>query len=160
MQDTKLQAMGPAAVGLITMHHYNADLDNPENRRFVAAWKNAYGVDSTPDFVAVGGYDGMAALVHAIHATHQRLVVVERAVTPLADGGATRQLTGRVAARLGATPISSIPATAASPVIAAASVGSISCDTSSSMLDDRITARSMMFSNSRILPGHAYVESR
>ncbi len=73
VQDTKLQAMGPAAVGLITMHHYNADLDNPENRRFVAAWKNAYGVDSTPDFVAVGGYDGMAALVHAIHATNGKL---------------------------------------------------------------------------------------
>ena len=73
VQDTKLQAMGPAAVGLITMHHYNADLDNPENRRFVAAWKDAYGVDSTPDFVAVGGYDGMAALVHAIHATNGKL---------------------------------------------------------------------------------------
>jgi len=73
VQDTKLQAMGPAAVGLITMHHYNADLDNPENRRFVAAWKNAYGVDSTPDFVAVGGYDGMAALVHATHATNGKL---------------------------------------------------------------------------------------
>jgi branched-chain amino acid transport system substrate-binding protein len=73
VQDTKLQAMGPAAVGLITMHHYNADLDNPENRRFLAAWKNAYGVDSTPDFVAVGGYDGMAALVHAIHATNGKL---------------------------------------------------------------------------------------
>ena len=27
-QDIKLQAMGDAAVGLITMHHYNADLDN------------------------------------------------------------------------------------------------------------------------------------
>ena len=72
-QDTKLQAMGPAAVGLVTMHHYNADLDNPENRRFVAAWKDAYGVDSTPDFVAIGGYDGMAALVHAIHATNGKL---------------------------------------------------------------------------------------
>ena len=32
-QDTKLQAMGDAAVGLITMHHYNADLDNPENKK-------------------------------------------------------------------------------------------------------------------------------
>ncbi len=31
-QDIKLQAMGDAAVGLITMHHYNADLDNPANK--------------------------------------------------------------------------------------------------------------------------------
>jgi len=68
-QDIKLQGMGPAAVGLITTHHYNADLDNPENKRFVAAWKKEYGADSTPDFVAVGGYDGMAAIVHAAHAT-------------------------------------------------------------------------------------------
>ena len=31
-QDIKLQGMGDAAVGLITMHHYNADLDNPEEQ--------------------------------------------------------------------------------------------------------------------------------
>ena len=65
-QDTKLQAMGPAAVGLITMHHYHADLDNPENKRFVEAWKKEYGPRSTPDFMAVGGYDGMAAIVHVV----------------------------------------------------------------------------------------------
>ena len=68
-QDTKLQAMGPAAVGLITMHHYHADLDNPENKRFVAAWKKDYGPDSRTDFMAVAGYDGMAAIVHAAKAT-------------------------------------------------------------------------------------------
>jgi branched-chain amino acid transport system substrate-binding protein len=65
-QDNKLQAMGPAAVGLITMHHYNADLDNPENKRFVAAWKKGYGADSTPDFMAVGGYDSMAAIAYVV----------------------------------------------------------------------------------------------
>src|SRR6202049_814327 len=68
-QDIKLQAMGDAAIGLITMHHYNADLDNPKNKAFVAAWKQAYGADSTPDFTAIGGYDGMAAIVHAVQAT-------------------------------------------------------------------------------------------
>src|SRR6476646_4275853 len=41
-QDTKLQAMGDAAVGLVTMHHYNVDLDNPENKLFVSEWKKAY----------------------------------------------------------------------------------------------------------------------
>jgi branched-chain amino acid transport system substrate-binding protein len=68
-QDTKLQAMGQAAVGLITMHHYNADLDNAENKRFVTAWKKDYGANTTPDFMAVGGYDGMAAIVRAVQAT-------------------------------------------------------------------------------------------
>jgi branched-chain amino acid transport system substrate-binding protein len=72
-QDIKLQSMGDAAVGLITMHHYNADLDNAENKKFVAAWKETYGPDSTPDFVGVGAYDGMAAIVHAIHATKGKM---------------------------------------------------------------------------------------
>jgi branched-chain amino acid transport system substrate-binding protein len=72
-QDIKLQGMGDAAIGLITAHHYNADLDNPENKRFVAAWKKEYGADSVPDFTAVGAYDGMAAIVHAIHATKGKM---------------------------------------------------------------------------------------
>ena len=65
-QDTELQKMGDDAVGLITVHHYNADLDNPANKRFVAAWKKEYGADSTPDFMAVQGYDGMAAIAHVV----------------------------------------------------------------------------------------------
>jgi len=65
-QDTKLQGMGDAAVGMLTIHHYNADLDNPENKRFVAAWKKEYGENSTPDFMAVGGYDGMALIVDVV----------------------------------------------------------------------------------------------
>src|SRR4030095_2666638 len=74
-QDTKLQAMGSAAVGLITMHHYHADLDNPENKRFVEAWKKDYGANTTPDFMAVGGYDGMAAIVHVVHALKGKIEV-------------------------------------------------------------------------------------
>jgi branched-chain amino acid transport system substrate-binding protein len=69
VQDIKLQGMGDAAVGLVTMLHYYADLDNPQNQRFLAAWKKEYGADSTPDFMAVGAYDGMAAIVHAVQAT-------------------------------------------------------------------------------------------
>jgi branched-chain amino acid transport system substrate-binding protein len=72
-QDNKLQGMGQAAVGLITMHHYHADLANAENQRFVASWKKDYGADSTPDFMAVGGYDGMAAIAHAIQATKGKM---------------------------------------------------------------------------------------
>jgi branched-chain amino acid transport system substrate-binding protein len=72
-QDIKLQAMGDAAIGLITMHHYHADLENAENKRFVASWKKDYGPDAVPDFMAVGGYDGMAAIVHAIQATKGKL---------------------------------------------------------------------------------------
>ena len=64
--DHKLQSMGDNAVGLITAHHYNADLDNPANKRLVAAWKQEYGANATPDFMGVQGYDGMAAIAHAV----------------------------------------------------------------------------------------------
>jgi branched-chain amino acid transport system substrate-binding protein len=64
--DHKLQSMGDDAVGLITAHHYNADLDNPANKRFVAAWKQEYGANATPDFMGVQGYDGMAAIAHIV----------------------------------------------------------------------------------------------
>jgi branched-chain amino acid transport system substrate-binding protein len=64
--DYKLQGMGDEAVGLITIHHYNADLDNPLNKRFVATWKKDYGADSSPDFMGVQGYDGMAAIAHVV----------------------------------------------------------------------------------------------
>ena len=73
VQDIKLQGMGDAAVGLVTMLHYYADLDNPQNKRFVAAWKKEYGADSTPDFMGVGAYDGMAAIVHAVQATKGKM---------------------------------------------------------------------------------------
>jgi branched-chain amino acid transport system substrate-binding protein len=66
VQDTKLQGLGDVAVGVITLGQYQADLDNPVNQKFVAAWKKAYGEDSTPDFMAAAGYDGMAAIVDAI----------------------------------------------------------------------------------------------
>jgi len=66
--DYKLQGMGDAAVGLITIHHYNADLNNPANKRFVETWKKDYGPAATPDFMAVQGYDGMAAIAHIVTA--------------------------------------------------------------------------------------------
>jgi len=64
--DHKLQSMGDAAVGLITIHHYNADLNNPINKKFVDTWKKDYGANSTPDFMGVQGYDGMAAIAHIV----------------------------------------------------------------------------------------------
>ena len=53
-QDTKLQPMGQSADGLITMHHYNADLDNPENKKFVDAFKAAYKAE--PDLYGADSY--------------------------------------------------------------------------------------------------------
>jgi branched-chain amino acid transport system substrate-binding protein len=64
--DNHLQAMGEAAVGLKVMFHYSSDYDNPANQAFVKAWKAAYGDELLPDFMAVAGWDGMAAIAHAI----------------------------------------------------------------------------------------------
>ncbi len=81
-QDTQLQGMGDAAVGLVTAHHYYADLNTPTNKAFVAAWKKAYGADTTPDFVGVGGYDGMAAIYHVIKSVKGK-ITAEKAMAAL-----------------------------------------------------------------------------
>jgi branched-chain amino acid transport system substrate-binding protein len=72
-QDFKLQAMGKDAIGLITMHHYHADLDNAANKRLVAAWKKEYGPETTPDFMGIQGYDGMAAIAHVVRTLNCRV---------------------------------------------------------------------------------------
>ncbi len=72
-EDTQLQGMGSAAVGLVTTHHYHADLDTPVNKAFVRAWKATYGAKSTPNFMGVQGYDGMAAIFHVIRSSKGRI---------------------------------------------------------------------------------------
>jgi branched-chain amino acid transport system substrate-binding protein len=64
--DEELPNMGDVALGVLTVHHYSAAATRPANKAFVAAWKREYGADETPNFVAVGGYDGMAAIMYVI----------------------------------------------------------------------------------------------
>jgi branched-chain amino acid transport system substrate-binding protein len=64
--DEELPNMGDVALGVITVHHYSAAADRPANKEFVAAWKKEYGQNETPNFVAVGAYDGAAIIVEAI----------------------------------------------------------------------------------------------
>jgi branched-chain amino acid transport system substrate-binding protein len=71
--DEELENMGDAALGVLTVHHYSAAADRPANKAFVAAWKRDYGANETPNFVAVGGWDGMAAIMHAIKAQNGKL---------------------------------------------------------------------------------------
>jgi branched-chain amino acid transport system substrate-binding protein len=58
--------MGDTPLGVITAHHYSAAADRPSNKAFLAAWRKAYGEDSTPSFLAVGAWDGMAAIYEAV----------------------------------------------------------------------------------------------
>lgn len=65
-QDSVLPQLGDAAVGWITSGHYTADLDTPENKKFVAAWYAEYGDKLRPDFFVVQAWDAMAAIVHVV----------------------------------------------------------------------------------------------
>jgi branched-chain amino acid transport system substrate-binding protein len=72
--DTELPNMGNLATdGIVTMHHYSAAAKRPENVAFVDAWKKEYGANATPDFFAVGAWDGMDAIFHAIRAQNGRI---------------------------------------------------------------------------------------
>jgi len=66
--DEELPNMGDEALGVMTVHQYSASADRPANKAFIAAWKQAYGADSTPNHVAVSAYDGIAAVFAAVKA--------------------------------------------------------------------------------------------
>src|SRR5205814_2789928 len=67
--DGVLQAMGEPTLGLITSFHYSAAHDSPENKAFIKAYVEANGTKLRPNFMAVGGYDGMAAIYEALKKT-------------------------------------------------------------------------------------------
>jgi branched-chain amino acid transport system substrate-binding protein len=64
--DDVLPAMGDPVVGVITSHHYSAAHDSPENKAFVKAFAEVGSGLRRPNFMAVGGYDGMAAMAEVV----------------------------------------------------------------------------------------------
>ena len=66
--DDILNAMGDVALGVVTSHHYSASHKSPVNQKFVEAFKKANG-GLRPNFMAVGGYDGMRVIYEALKAT-------------------------------------------------------------------------------------------
>ena len=69
--DDLLNGMGDVALGTITTHHYSAAHDSPENKSFVEAFKKAND-GMRPNFMAVGGYDGMHLIYEGLKATKGR----------------------------------------------------------------------------------------
>ncbi len=63
-----LGAVGEAAVGVINGSQWSADLDNPANKQFVAAFRKAYG--RTPTLYASQGYDTALAIGAALKAVN------------------------------------------------------------------------------------------
>jgi branched-chain amino acid transport system substrate-binding protein len=66
--DDILDGMGDAALGVITSHHYSAAHESPENERFVEAFQAANG-GMRPNFMGIGGYDGMHLICAALEET-------------------------------------------------------------------------------------------
>jgi len=64
--DDELPNMGDVTLGVTTVHHYSAHSDRPANKAFVAAYKKEFGENLNPSFMAVGAWDAMDAIFHAI----------------------------------------------------------------------------------------------
>lgn len=66
--DDQLNDMGDAALGVVTAHHYSAAHPSELNKKFVEAFQKA-NKNLRPNFMAVGGYDGMRVIYEALKAT-------------------------------------------------------------------------------------------
>jgi branched-chain amino acid transport system substrate-binding protein len=67
--DDQLNGMGDVMVGVINAHNYSANHDSAVNKAFVAAFKKANN-GMRPNFMAVGGYDGMHLIYAALKKTN------------------------------------------------------------------------------------------
>ncbi|MFT3717304.1 ABC transporter substrate-binding protein [Pseudorhodoferax sp.] len=66
--DDQLNDMGDTALGVVTSHHYSAAHPSELNRKFVDAFQKA-NKGLRPNFMAVGGYDGMHLIYEALKTT-------------------------------------------------------------------------------------------
>jgi branched-chain amino acid transport system substrate-binding protein len=67
--DDQLNGMGDAVVGVINAHNYSANHNSALNKSFVEGFKKANG-GMRPNFMAVGGYDGMHLIYEALKKTN------------------------------------------------------------------------------------------
>ncbi|NCY26818.1 MAG: ABC transporter substrate-binding protein, partial [Alphaproteobacteria bacterium] len=68
LDDDILNDIGDSALGAVTSHHYSAAHDSAENRAFLAAYA-AQAPGQRPNFMAVGGWDGMHLLAEGLRRT-------------------------------------------------------------------------------------------
>jgi branched-chain amino acid transport system substrate-binding protein len=66
--DDILNSMGDVAMGVVTSHHYSAAHNSPVNKKFVEAFTKANN-NLRPNFMAVGGYDGMRLIYESLKKT-------------------------------------------------------------------------------------------
>jgi branched-chain amino acid transport system substrate-binding protein len=63
-EDSLIEAMGDAPLGVVTTHQYSVAHDSAQNRAFLKAYADI--AAGRPNFMAVGGWDGMAAIYEVI----------------------------------------------------------------------------------------------
>jgi branched-chain amino acid transport system substrate-binding protein len=66
--DDQLNGMGDVVVGVINAHNYSANHDSALNKQYVEAFRKANS-GMRPNFMSVGGYDGMALIYGALKKT-------------------------------------------------------------------------------------------
>jgi len=66
--DDQLNDMGDGALGVVTSHHYSTAHPSAMNKKFVADFQSA-NKNMRPNFMAVGGYDGMRIIYEALKTT-------------------------------------------------------------------------------------------
>lgn len=66
--DDQLNDMGDGALGVVTSHHYSAAHPSALNKKFVESFRKANN-NLRPNFMAVGGYDGMRVIYEALKVT-------------------------------------------------------------------------------------------
>jgi branched-chain amino acid transport system substrate-binding protein len=64
-----VKSMGDAARGIITAWHYDYNHQSAKNKQFVQAYLESYGQSTHPNFLAVGGYDGMHLIYETLKKT-------------------------------------------------------------------------------------------
>jgi len=65
--DDQLAEIGDVALGIVTAHHYSAAHPSAVNKKFVADFQAMH--KFRPNFMAVGGWDGMRLITTALEAT-------------------------------------------------------------------------------------------
>ena len=68
VDDDLLESMGAPAAGVITSFHYSAAHESPENRAYVDGMMKA-NAGMLPNFMSVGGYDGMHLIYESLKKT-------------------------------------------------------------------------------------------
>jgi len=66
--DDQLNDMGDVALGVVNSHHYSAAHPSATNKKFVDAFQAA-NKGMRPNFMAVGGYDGMRVIYKALESS-------------------------------------------------------------------------------------------